>query len=1163
VTRSVRTLLLLAALSAVAGCSLDFDEFPARKSGQHDPSDGGENDSGVGHAGDPCADEGSRTCDGHASRQPLVCERGTWVTAARCASDQRCDSRSGSTEGKCVAIPPECEDRTAEARFCIDDMLRECDVDLVSFEDLACGEFGSCEKSADGAQCVCMSGHTRDADGACNDRGDAGADDGNAGKGGGGHGGSGPTNEAPEVKVDFPPAGVTDRSSIRVRGHVSDSEGDAISELTVNGKSAKVDKHGAFSVDAPLKLGRHALALHVEDEAGSKADIKASPIERLGYMFQAAGDMVLDSANDRVIALDQGNDAVVAIALSDGTRTLIAPPSDMPAGRQSLALDSANDRVLVAEVDAGRLTWVDLTSGESTPIPDGAPAIVPIAVTLDPNDANRAFVISRGSPDAIYAVDLTSGSHTLLDGTALGSCSDLAYDAANARLIVASTNGALTAVNATTGARTPISNPQTSLGNGPDWGSPWQIAIDGDRALVFATEVSAIFEADLDTGDRAELAGLTLGSDPQGLALNQYYTFVFDPASGEVLALDPGGRLVSARLEPGSRETFSNGLYGTGPLFSEPISVAFDPNRSRWIVADVALHGVFAVDPLGARSVVSDNASDGPDFGELTAIAVDAVDDEILALDESHLFSVDPVSGAHTLIATEDDGKGPSFKGSWDMVSAQGGGRVLVIGCYGDPCDYQVLAIDLSTGTRTLISGTGKGTGPAFGALRAIDGYSDQSVIVSTDDALFDVNPSNGTRKIISNSTTGTGPALDLPQTLSVDRNLNRALLINHFAVPRALLAIDLTSGQRTELASEDRGDGEFPNFISDAAYDQSQQQLQMAEGWNEATAGLVAIDLADRKRDLVSDQAAIERWDATALALDPDSGLLYAARSGLFTNASSPNPGASLLSLDPRTGKLKTISDEIVDATMQRWKALTGLALDAENHRMLGLVSTNDSSALLAFDLDDGTQSLIADATTGSGLAWTQPADVAWDAAHERSVLGVWLLPALVAVDADGERATLSGGPTGSGEIFGAQTLSFTLDVAGNRALVAEQTLIREVDLDSGDRKVFSGDGFGDGPLPARAARAVIDEAGERAIVLDVSYNGPPQQLMAIALSDGERSVLTELPPAWFAPTFFPQLLAFDSATQVAYVGSSVGAGLFAIDPSSGQHILVAGYGK
>lgn len=116
-------------------------------------------------AGMTCTTEGAQSCEGHASRTPLVCEKGAWHARPQCEANERCDSAPGSGIGRCRAIAQECMNRTPGEAFCDANGARLVCDDLVSSRMLPCGPLQHCIGTGDRVRCACKPGTIEDAEG--------------------------------------------------------------------------------------------------------------------------------------------------------------------------------------------------------------------------------------------------------------------------------------------------------------------------------------------------------------------------------------------------------------------------------------------------------------------------------------------------------------------------------------------------------------------------------------------------------------------------------------------------------------------------------------------------------------------------------------------------------------------------------------------------------------------------------------------------------------------------------------------------------------------------------------------------------------------------------------------------------------------------------------
>jgi hypothetical protein len=191
---------------------------------------------------------------------------------------------------------------------------------------------------------------------------------------------------------------------------------------------------------------------------------------------------------------------------------------------------------------------------------------------------------------------------------------------------------------------------------------------------------------------------------------------------------------------------------------------------------------------------------------------------------QSALVSVDFATSGRKELSSDEAGSGTGFEDpqalSLDVDTGLSGqieavGEILVA----DPGAAALVSVDPVSGARTTLSGGPAGTGPAFGAPRGVT-FDPGDVAASVPsrflvvdeqlDALFAVDPANGARTIVSDAATGTGPELGAPQAVTLELGemgrTGRALVVTEN--PAALIAVDLTTGDREELSGPNKGDG-------------------------------------------------------------------------------------------------------------------------------------------------------------------------------------------------------------------------------------------------------------------------------------------------------------------------------------------------------------------
>jgi DNA-binding beta-propeller fold protein YncE len=234
----------------------------------------------------------------------------------------------------------------------------------------------------------------------------------------------------------------------------------------------------------------------------------------------------------------------------------------------------------------------------------------------------------------------------------------------------------------------------------------------------------------------------------------------------------------------------------------------------------------------------------------------------------------------------------------------------------------------------------------------------------------------------------------------------------------------------------------------------------------------------------------------------------------------------ARVFVVDAATG-VPTLVSDAATGTGPAFTLLHAIALDAANSRVFVF---DDPGTVLSVDLATGNRAVVSDAAMGSGPAFTpgRGAAMAHDATGNLLIVAAPALPgagdALVAVSpATGNRTVLSASTLGTGPAFSfAGGVAIAADFALGRVFVAQEGTILEVNLVTGDRTLLN-----DGP-PGRSAIA-SDIAGSR--VLQVRGG----ELVAIALPGGGETTLSDAGMGVGPLPVEPRGLEFDAVRGLA----------------------------
>ncbi len=530
--------------------------------------------------------------------------------------------------------------------------------------------------------------------------------------------------------------------------------------LTLDGENGRTFHLNSAGLDRAI--------FSVDLQSGDRTALITGSSPGSGPAYDLIRSFVFDADNDRFLVLDGFNGSVsnrdgirlFGVDLVTLNRTRISGEegnSTRGSGVRfdnvnAIALDSGNNRAVVVDVTPDALFAIDLDSGDrslvsgsegssNTVVGDGADfTSLRETIALHPA-SNRAFVVDVNS---VFAVDLTSGDRTLVSGaTPAGDevvgtglpftrIDSLAVNDAGTQLVVDDTEYAtLVLVDVATGNREFLDDFQT--GEGQPFERPESLLPGtSDDQLIVADQVTGIFfTTDLTTGDRSELFSVaSVNEQANGLLLEEQtviaagksenHILIAETESFEprILALDP--RTQELSLVSGEGDGTSR---GTGLTLERPIDMVFVPGQGstsdRAFVLDGDLNSLIVVDlDTGDRTLLSgrgDNGGplvgEGPEFGSGTySVTWDAARSRLIvgvtSFGHGALFAVDPTSGDREVLSggvpgTDDVvGSGPAVEFPSSVVVDEANQRLIVA----DESTGALLAIDLASGDREVVS---------------------------------------------------------------------------------------------------------------------------------------------------------------------------------------------------------------------------------------------------------------------------------------------------------------------------------------------------------------------------------------------------------------------------------------------------------------------------
>jgi sugar lactone lactonase YvrE len=573
---------------------------------------------------------------------------------------------------------------------------------------------------------------------------------------------------------------------------------------------------------------------------------------------------------------------------------------------------------------------------------------------------------------------------------------------------------------------------------------------------------------------------------------------VVDSDQDAIIAIDPG---------VGVRKVFSGSHNGSGPLLKHPSRIVVDSVNNRLLVVDIDLLAVVAIDlTTGNRSILSDiNHGSGAGFASPRGITIDTLLNRALVTDVD-LDAVIAVSlanatlGNRSVLADDSHGSGTDFTTPTSIRVIDNSTAVVL-----DSSLRAIIELDLANGNRAIVSDNSgsHGIGPQFQSLGAADIAVSGNTIMVSDlvlRGLIAVNRSTGDRSLFSGSLAGTGPLFDYPQGIVLDTvNFSSRLLVIDEDL-KAVMAVEVINGNRQLLAQSQVGNGNKFSLLGGLVLDQENQRILAADTGNEA---LVAVDLDTHNRTVVSDIATGSgpMFDNPgALALDADNARVFVVDQLL----------KSVFAVDLTTGNRTVLSDDVTGSGPGLDTPVNIIA-DLANNRVIVVDSGLD--AAIAINVITGNRTVISDSMHGTGISLSLPVGIVMDTIYNRLLVTDASLDAVVAIDpTSGDRTILSNEAlaAGSGPAF-STPVGMVIDSTNQRALVVDYDLqsLFAVDLASGDRIVIS-DNANDSSVKMPEQVFVVYQADLRqALVSDAS-----NAIIAVNLdpgTNGERVIFSQ----------------------------------------------------
>ncbi|MFC6633934.1 hypothetical protein [Microbulbifer taiwanensis] len=589
----------------------------------------------------------------------------------------------------------------------------------------------------------------------------------------------------------------------------------------------------------------------------------------------------------------------------------------------------------------------------------------------------------------------------------------------------------------------------------------WPIGVSYDdlyRTYYFAdTALDAIFEVG---SSRRVISGPTVGSGPalNPIDMEQNFPVVrSDPKNDKFVVLNGDGSIVSVQKTSGDRT----------PLINPHCEPCANLPKRRAIVLN-------AVGTVAYATLANSNIS----YGEV--------------------YRYNLSTGEAVKISSSDPsaelGEGPELEFPVGIILDEDKNYLYV----GDTSSDSIIRIDIATGNRTTVSGSGVGNGDLL--VQPMDLAMNEEgshIFVANGQGqnVIEVEVATGNQRTISSSDLGEGIAPSALWSIGLSADSSN-LLVSNTLLDVAVLSVNIDSGDRSDIASNHVGTGPSSTW-SQLDYDPVTNTLYAVSSSDSSVA---AVNLEDGSRSVISDPEN----GAGASIHSPADILVHSVSQRAYIFDSHAK---WLAEVDLANGNREVIAAPW-KGTGPTMDGVGAMALDVDNNRILLLESS--SKSLLAVDLDTGDREVISGNGTGTGAHFDSANGLALDISNNRAFVSNYGTGAILEVDlASGDRASLASSVHGGTDD---QTPSdLALDILGNRLLVGtESGQLIAIDLDSATQSILTNGRDTNGVPVSAFSSMAIDSEGKRLFAYDGGLDGLAG-IVIVELRSGQRALASK----------------------------------------------------
>ena len=655
-----------------------------------------------------------------------------------------------------------------------------------------------------------------------------------------------PDTEGPKAEILFPwTISRTSDDEITVKGIATDKNG--VEAIEVNGQVATLEQTNDPNIvrwSARVPVAK-TISVETTDSLGNK---NSEADNATLFSGEVASTFTIDNTNQRLLGKNAFSDKLIVQDLISGQQKSVEIQSEIHFTKLVFA-DTENKLVVANTIfgDSDKLTLstIDIESGGvdvighySVPKTSGSWSFVKVS-TLDYSIKENAIYINivmfmdeQSSLSHIVKYDFnTKHFNSVVDGVNTNN------DTIFSRTMAVSDSGILLTNSEYLGNSSYRSQGVQELTldgsllkqlTSESVRSPSILTLDhNDQSSLYGIDFEGITRVDLTSGESTTISG---ESEQTELPFSQLTYADVDHTNNRILVADSDLQMVVAvDMASGERSRFMHEGVGSGKVMINPTSVVYSEDSDRLFIADDggnAAETIFEIDlSSGNRKEVGN--IDRVYNEVIEDLVIDEREEKLYVVFGEEILTVDIGNGQTNTLTSNSVSTGANIGWLSSATLDKDNNRLLLT----DVTNKQLLAVDLVSGHRTILSSAeaGVGTGDSLGSAHSatFDKENNRVIVAGLYNqlpAIFAVDLQTGNRQRWNNVCTDM-EAFKEPDTLSISSMSYDSVNNQLHMVARGILTYDLDSGVCSSLQWR------MPRFTKDLIKNSNSQWFVLAQG--------------------------------------------------------------------------------------------------------------------------------------------------------------------------------------------------------------------------------------------------------------------------------------------------------------------------------------------